>query len=150
MNPFANEPNEVNLQALYDAMWYYVEQQVIEEASSLGQTVTPEFIASLTEVVCRQAESMALDLEAFAKHAKRNTISMDDVKLCARRNPGLSELVTEIADDLTVQPKNKRRGDAITIGGEEDDDGDDDGDDDEEEEEGDDDEEGEEPEYDYR
>mmetsp|Transcript_19043 Transcript_19043/g.35247 ORF Transcript_19043/g.35247 Transcript_19043/m.35247 type:complete len:118 (+) Transcript_19043:339-692(+) len=31
--------------------------------------------------------SLAQDLEQFSKHAKRQTIRTEDVKLCARRNP---------------------------------------------------------------
>ncbi|KAI9016548.1 hypothetical protein CLU79DRAFT_763220 [Phycomyces nitens] len=53
---------------------------------------------------------MGLDLEAFARHAKRSTISIDDVKLCARRNTGLYDLVSEKADQIARQSKKKKRG----------------------------------------
>ncbi|KAI8924570.1 hypothetical protein BC831DRAFT_464982 [Entophlyctis helioformis] len=36
-----------------------------------------------------RAELMGSDLEAFARHGKRSGISVDDVKLYARRNPKL-------------------------------------------------------------
>ncbi|KAK5666723.1 hypothetical protein QVD99_006785 [Batrachochytrium dendrobatidis] len=36
---------------------------------------------------------MGADLESFAKHAKRSVISVDDVKLFARRNIGLQEKI---------------------------------------------------------
>ncbi|EGF80430.1 hypothetical protein BATDEDRAFT_24998 [Batrachochytrium dendrobatidis JAM81] len=55
--------------------------------------VTPEFVYALGEVVVRHAELMGADLESFAKHAKRSVISVDDVKLFARRNIGLQEKI---------------------------------------------------------
>eukprot|EP00049_Salpingoeca_infusionum_P012369 m.226117 g.226117 ORF g.226117 m.226117 type:complete len:125 (+) comp15164_c0_seq3:369-743(+) len=46
-------------------------------------------IATVTELLMNQVESMAQDLEAFAQHAKRSTVSPDDVLLLARRRGAL-------------------------------------------------------------
>lgn len=43
--------------------------------------------AALASLVYKQAEFLAKDLELFARHARRSTIQVEDVKLCARRNP---------------------------------------------------------------
>ncbi|KAI9319030.1 kinetochore component CENP-S-domain-containing protein [Dichotomocladium elegans] len=51
-------------------------------AAAIGKSVSHDFVASLAHVVYSQAETMALDLEAFARHARRSTIAMDDVKVC--------------------------------------------------------------------
>ena len=39
------------------------------------------------------AENVATDLENFAKHAGRSTVTTDDVLLLTRRNEGLEELM---------------------------------------------------------
>jgi len=49
---------------------------------------------------------MGRDLELFAKHAKRQTITSDDVKLCARRSEALS---TELAHFEETNPKGKKK-----------------------------------------
>ncbi|KAG1254035.1 hypothetical protein G6F68_011051 [Rhizopus microsporus] len=46
---------------------------------------------------------MAQDLESFAKHGRRSVISMEDVKLCARRNDTLYETISELAKDITEE-----------------------------------------------
>ena len=43
--------------------------------------------AALANLVYKQTETLATDMELFAKHAKRTIIQVEDVKLCARRNP---------------------------------------------------------------
>jgi len=45
----------------------------------------------LTEVVFKQSETLALDLEQFARHGKRTVISAEDVRLCGRRNEAVVE-----------------------------------------------------------
>jgi hypothetical protein len=48
-----------------------------------------------------------LDLEAFSKHAKRRTITVDDVLLTTRRNPQLTRQLQEFAP-AAAAPKAKR------------------------------------------
>ncbi|KAG2225422.1 hypothetical protein INT45_010058, partial [Circinella minor] len=78
---------------LQTAIWEAVNQIAQQEAAKIGKTVSTEFVASLADIVYSQAETMATDLEAFARHGKRSTISMEDVKLCARRNDGLVSII---------------------------------------------------------
>jgi hypothetical protein len=47
----------------------------------------------LAELTLGMLERMGMDLEAFSNHAKRKTVSVEDVLLCARRNPQLLELM---------------------------------------------------------
>lgn len=68
---------------------------VDEECMSLNTNATPQFIAALTELVYSQTETLALDLECFANHAKRTMISTEDVKLCARKNEGLEAVIAD-------------------------------------------------------
>lgn len=59
---------------------------------------SPEFVYALTvalEKYC--AQSLEPDLTAFASHAKRKSVHIDDVKLVARRNPSLRRKLDEIS-----------------------------------------------------
>uniref|UniRef100_A0A3B5Q9P4 Centromere protein S n=1 Tax=Xiphophorus maculatus TaxID=8083 RepID=A0A3B5Q9P4_XIPMA len=46
-------------------------------------------IAAIAETTFRECDIFAKDLEAFARHAKRSTVSAEDVKLLARRSRAL-------------------------------------------------------------
>ncbi|KAI5305836.1 hypothetical protein KEM56_003179 [Ascosphaera pollenicola] len=45
------------------------------------------------------AESVSMDLEAFARHANRSTISVADVMLLTRRNDGLKSVLEGFAQE---------------------------------------------------
>ncbi|KAI9492647.1 apoptosis-inducing taf9-like domain protein [Zychaea mexicana] len=92
-------------QALKFAIWQTVDQIVQQEAQKIGKTVSSEFVTSLADVVYEQTGTMAKDLEAFARHGKRSTISMEDVKLCARRNDSLYELICQYATEISRRRK---------------------------------------------
>lgn len=74
---------------------------------SLNTNATPQFIAGLSELVWAQAETLAQDLESFAKHAGRGKITTEDVKLCTRKNEGLREVITDFIQKSTANSKNK-------------------------------------------
>ncbi|GAA5920766.1 hypothetical protein JCM1841_004176 [Sporobolomyces salmonicolor] len=80
-------------QSLKAAVWYTVTKIAQEEELSLPFAASEHFVASLAEVVFQQALSLGKDLEAYAKHAGRLTINVDDVKLAARRNEPLYDLL---------------------------------------------------------
>ncbi|KAF9414437.1 hypothetical protein BGZ94_000394 [Podila epigama] len=90
------------------AIWLVVGEICESQQAELNVVVTPQLVASLTEVVFAQAESLGKDLEAFSRHAKRTTVSVDDVKLTARRNMTLHELITMEANKLTGEAENVR------------------------------------------
>jgi len=69
-----------------------VNQIVEEEGLALDTTATPQFTSALADLVFAQAgilplfrgadeETLAIDLESFAGHAKRTVIGVDDVKV---------------------------------------------------------------------
>ena len=60
-----------------------------ELKSELGLEFSPEVVAALTELSLEKNRRSAEDLEAFAQHAKRSTITVEDVKLLTRRNAAL-------------------------------------------------------------
>ncbi|KAK3839937.1 MAG: kinetochore component CENP-S-domain-containing protein [Linnemannia gamsii] len=89
-------------------VWYTVGEICNAEKDKLNVALTPQFIASLAEIVYTQAETLGKDLEMFARHAKRSTINSDDVKLAARRNASLYDLMSKEADLVTQRTKDVR------------------------------------------
>ncbi|KAI7238226.1 hypothetical protein KC330_g2738 [Hortaea werneckii] len=87
-------------------LWYSIGQTV--DAVSMNQDVnaTPHFIGGLSELVWAQIENVTADLEAFAKHAGRNTINSQDVVLLGRRNEGLEAVLK--AEAKHVKEANQR------------------------------------------
>ncbi|VDP90406.1 unnamed protein product [Echinostoma caproni] len=75
-------------------------------AKSHNCTINPDVICLLTELVFRYHQVLATDLECFAKHAKRTTITVDDVLCFARRNPQLVQaLNTHRQNQQQQQPQ---------------------------------------------
>lgn len=56
-----------------------------------------------------RTENAAIDLESFAKHAKRNRIQTDDVLLLTRRNEGLEMLLKEELRKLEQKNNDKKK-----------------------------------------
>jgi len=46
-------------------------------------------VLSIAELLLRHSSHVASDLKHFAKHAKRSTVTVDDVRLLARNNPSM-------------------------------------------------------------
>lgn len=84
------------------------------EGAEAGFTVTRETVAVLTELALRYSKTLAQDLEAFAKHARRTKVTVDDVVLCARKDErllgALREYEERLAEELQAS-KRRRRGD---------------------------------------
>ena len=102
--------------ALYYAIGKMCEQQLNEKK----MTFTKGYLASLNQVVFSQGELIARDLESFCRHAKRTIVNMDDVKMVARRNENLTEILDECSKKITEEQKckgkgRKRKADHITI-----------------------------------
>ncbi|KAG9353504.1 hypothetical protein JZ751_018158 [Albula glossodonta] len=78
----------------------------------IGRDCQKEFskmaIAAIAETTFRQCDTFAKDLEAFARHAKRTTITMEDVKLAARRSTSLSNYITQKSEELTSINKEQK------------------------------------------
>ncbi|KAF9909444.1 hypothetical protein EC991_008583 [Linnemannia zychae] len=80
------------------AVWYTVGEICNTEKEKLNVAITPQLIASLTEIVYAQAETLGKDLEMFARHAKRSTINADDVKVCDALAPSDESLPFQLHD----------------------------------------------------
>ncbi|ORX73231.1 hypothetical protein DL89DRAFT_265369 [Linderina pennispora] len=96
MNADSNDPRA--------SVWLAVAKLCSEDETSSGVSYSPTFVEALSHVVYAQAETMGGDLECFAKHARRTKISVDDVKLCARRNGALHKQLEDIAESTSAKP----------------------------------------------
>jgi len=96
--------------------------------SSSSSSSTPikfskKFISAVSELAWRQLTSIyAKDLETFARHAKRQTITEADVMLIARHNSSLEaklnvKSVELAASRQTNRPANKRKATAGSTSG---------------------------------
>ncbi|XP_043852121.1 centromere protein S [Dromiciops gliroides] len=88
-------------QKLKAAVHYTVGSMCQGAADAKGVKFTKPAIAAISEVTFRQCEHFAKDLEMFARHAKRSTINMEDVKLLARRSSSLLNYITEKSEEIS-------------------------------------------------
>ncbi|KAF2404884.1 apoptosis-inducing TAF9-like domain 1 family protein [Trichodelitschia bisporula] len=91
--------NPEDEERLKSALWFAIGQIIDSTTASTSFNATPQFIGALTELVYTQIAFAARDLEAFAKHAGRTTVNVDDVLLLARRNEGLEGLLRGFVEE---------------------------------------------------
>ncbi|KND03612.1 uncharacterized protein SPPG_01088 [Spizellomyces punctatus DAOM BR117] len=96
-------------QRLRAAVHYTVGKICDEEAASSNMMPSPHFIHALSELVYQQAEIMALDLECFSRHGRRTVISTEDVKLCARRNDSVHQILSGMSEQMKEEKSKKRK-----------------------------------------
>ncbi|XP_045448089.1 centromere protein S-like [Melitaea cinxia] len=80
-----------------------------ETSHYLGLDITGQAVAVIAELVLRKVSVYGMDLEAFAKHAKRSVINQEDVKLLARRNSSLRERLNGLCKNIPSASKEKKR-----------------------------------------
>lgn len=84
------------------AVYLSVSSMIEQELPKLGSNVnvTPTFIASLVELVYNQLINLGEDLELFANHAGRVTISPSDLYMVTRKNNILTDELKKVEDNL--------------------------------------------------
>ncbi|WPH04097.1 Hypothetical protein R9X50_00698200 [Acrodontium crateriforme] len=80
------------------ALWHSIGQTVDAVSLASDLNAAPRFIGALSELCWAQIVTAAQDVEAFAKHAGRSTVRLEDVLLLARRNEGLEEVLKDEAE----------------------------------------------------
>ncbi|KAM9813752.1 centromere protein S [Neosynchiropus ocellatus] len=70
---------------------------------------TRQAIAAIAETTFRQCDVFAKDLEAFSRHAGRRTVSVEDVKLAARRSTALSIYIQNKSEEISQEKKNVKK-----------------------------------------
>ncbi|XP_063799927.1 centromere protein S [Pseudophryne corroboree] len=106
-------------QRMKAAVHYTVGLLCQEIADDKEITFSKQSIAAISEITFRQCETFAKDLEMFARHAKRATITMEDVKLLSRRSRSLHEHITSYSDEIASsnqEQKVKRKKKSVSAG----------------------------------
>ena len=86
---------KVDLQRLKAALELSVQDILVEVGAETGCNFTAESSATISELVLEKSLRSAGDLQAFATHAKRQSVTAEDVKLLTRRNPELVSLFSQ-------------------------------------------------------
>lgn len=102
------DDDNVKTEKLKAALWYAVGQTVDSITLKEDLNATPHFIGGLTEMIWAQIDSVAHDLEAFAKHAGRSTINSKDVVLLGRQTRDLEKMLKDEASTVQQAEKNGR------------------------------------------
>ncbi|RUS86281.1 hypothetical protein EGW08_005973 [Elysia chlorotica] len=96
-------------QQLKAAMYFSIKQISREVQDEMEVSISPQVLATLSESLSQQVQCYAVDLENFAKHARRTNISVDDVRLLARRNPALLQHLNSMIEDQTAQKETSKK-----------------------------------------
>ncbi|KAK2861993.1 hypothetical protein Q5P01_001526 [Channa striata] len=94
-------------QRLKAAIHYTVGRLCQNMRGDFQREFSRQVIAAIAETTFRQCDIFAKDLEAFARHAKRSTVSAEDVKLLARRSTALSIYIQNKSEELNQDLKKK-------------------------------------------
>lgn len=100
------------MQRLRAAVHYTTGCLCQDVAEDKGVLFSKQTVAAISEITFRQCENFARDLEMFARHAKRSTITSEDVKLLARRSNSLLKYITQKSDELAssnMEQKEKKK-----------------------------------------
>ncbi|XP_075695450.1 centromere protein S isoform X1 [Rhinoderma darwinii] len=106
-------------QRLKAAVHYTVGSLCREVAEDKQVNLSKQAIAAISEITFRQCETFAKDLEMFARHGKRSTINMDDVKLLSRRSPSLYTHISACSNEIATsnqEQKERRKNKSIRAG----------------------------------
>ncbi|KAM9299677.1 centromere protein S [Gastrophryne carolinensis] len=104
-----DEERHSRLQRLKAAVHYTVGELCQEVAEDKQIEFNKQAIAAISEITFRQCETFAKDLELFARHAKRSTVNMEDVKLLSRRSRSLHRHITAVSEEIASQNQEKKR-----------------------------------------
>eukprot|EP00735_Rhodelphis_limneticus_P015242 TRINITY_DN9434_c0_g1::TRINITY_DN9434_c0_g1_i1::g.277::m.277 TRINITY_DN9434_c0_g1::TRINITY_DN9434_c0_g1_i1::g.277 ORF type:complete len:270 (+),score=24.07,sp/Q6NRI8/CENPS_XENLA/33.33/2e-07,CENP-S/PF15630.1/9.5e-19,Histone/PF00125.19/1.2e-05,Bromo_TP/PF07524.8/0.00015,Bromo_TP/PF07524.8/1e+04,CDC27/PF09507.5/0.00022,CBFD_NFYB_HMF/PF00808.18/0.00022,CBFD_NFYB_HMF/PF00808.18/1.1e+03,CBFD_NFYB_HMF/PF00808.18/1.1e+04,CBFD_NFYB_HMF/PF00808.18/8.4e+03,TFIID-31kDa/PF02291.10/0.0019,CENP-T/PF15511.1/0.0 len=85
------------------AILYGVSRIVSEQEQTLGVSVSRDATLGLGEMAVSFLEQIGRDSESFARHAKRSTVNVDDIKLCARNNEDVSTKLTRFASQFSTK-----------------------------------------------
>ncbi|CAG2065840.1 unnamed protein product, partial [Timema podura] len=76
-------------QKLRITIYSEVRKICLEAANKTNQNLDKEALDLIAELVWKKLRTLSQDLEHFAKHSKRTTVTAEDVKLSLRRLPTL-------------------------------------------------------------
>lgn len=101
----ANNATQMDDERLKAALWHSIGKTIDAVAVEQNINASPTFIAGVTEMVSARINTIAADLEAFARHSDRSVINERDALLLARHNESLKDLLQQKAEALRKQDK---------------------------------------------
>lgn len=99
----------VGFQRLKAAVHFTVGRLCQKLGENHRRVFSRQAIAAIAETTFRQCDIFAKDLEAFARHAKRSTVSTEDVKLVARRSTALSIYIQNKSEELNQEQRELKK-----------------------------------------
>ncbi|XP_032863605.1 centromere protein S [Tyto alba] len=122
MEAAGDEERLLLAQRLKAAVHYTVGCLCQDVAEDKDVQFSKQTIAAISEITFRQCDNFAKDLEMFARHAKRSTVTTEDVKLLARRSNSLLKYITQKSEEITSnnmeqKEKKKKKSSAAKGGG---------------------------------
>ncbi|KAM6947337.1 centromere protein S [Lycodopsis pacificus] len=96
-------------QRLKAAVHYAVGRMCQRMSEDHRRDFSRQVVAAIAETTFRQCDIFAKDLEAFARHAKRSTVSSEDVKLVARRSTALSIYIQNKSEELNQEQRDLKK-----------------------------------------
>ncbi|XP_069001254.1 centromere protein S [Embiotoca jacksoni] len=100
---------EETRQRLKAAVHYTVGRLCQKAGEDHRREFSRQVVAAIAETTFRQCDIFAKDLEAFARHAKRSTVSAEDVKLVARRSTALFNYIQNQIEELTQEQRDLKK-----------------------------------------
>ncbi|CAR25276.1 Mhf1p [Lachancea thermotolerans CBS 6340] len=97
----SEEQKQQLIPQLKGKLWYCLEQLVKKELPS-DISYSPKFINALVELCFTQLVDIGGDLEAFARHAGRETIVVEDLMLRLRNSSDLQQLLQQKLEENTA------------------------------------------------
>ncbi|KAJ5924567.1 MHF histone-fold complex component [Penicillium verhagenii] len=94
------ESDQGQAERLKTELFECISKIVDDETLTLNVTATPQFTNALLELAWSHMESAIVDVEAFAKHAGRSTVTPADVLMLCRRNDGLNQTMKTYLEHL--------------------------------------------------
>ncbi|MBA0847259.1 hypothetical protein Goshw_015197 [Gossypium schwendimanii] len=80
------------------------------EAKRSGMEISPPIVACIADLAFKYIGQLAKDLELFAHHAGRKSVTMTDVIVSAHRNEHLAASLRSYSDELKAkEPQSERR-----------------------------------------
>ncbi|XP_053171235.1 centromere protein S [Scomber japonicus] len=98
-----------NHQRLKAAVHYTVGRLCQKTGEEHQREFSRQVVAAIAETTFRQCDIFAKDLEAFARHAKRSTVSAEDVKLAARRSTALSIYIQKKSEEFNQEQRDLKK-----------------------------------------
>ncbi|KAH1131426.1 hypothetical protein J1N35_002804 [Gossypium stocksii] len=80
------------------------------EAKRSGMEISPPIVACIADLAFKYIGQLAKDLELFAHHAGRKSVTMTDVIVSAHRNEHLAASLRAYSDELKAkEPQSERK-----------------------------------------